>query len=92
MRVPSAFRDLEAGHAVELGAEDKENEIMLRQVFESVLLLSLQPRCVISIIVQVLHSDGSVISCAVNAVCLALMDAGFVHNIVTRILHSALQA
>jgi hypothetical protein len=57
-------------------AEDKEREQMLRQIFESMILLSMHPRTVVSIVVQVLGDDGSLLSCATNAVCLALMDAG----------------
>jgi exosome complex component RRP46 len=41
-----------------------------------VVLLFLHPRTMISIVVQVVNDDGSLLSCAVNAVSLALMDAG----------------
>ena len=34
------------------------------------------PRSIVSIVVQVLGDDGSLLSCAANAVCMALMDAG----------------
>jgi ribonuclease PH len=50
--------------------------MILRQIFESVLLLKEHPRTMICIVVQVLGADGCILSCAINAVCLALMDAG----------------
>ncbi len=39
-------------------------------------MLELYPRSEISIVVHVLESDGSQICCVLNAVCLALMEAG----------------
>lgn len=55
---------------------DIERGSYIRQCFEPLLLLSVAPRCKIQIQVQVLRDSGSVLSCALNAVALALLDAG----------------
>ena len=55
---------------------DREKEMIIRQAFEQFIDTSLYPRRIISIIVQVVVDDGSVLSAAINAVCLALVDAG----------------
>ena len=48
----------------------------LTQAFTPIILTSLHPRQRISVHVQVLHDDGALLSCALNATQLALMDAG----------------
>eukprot|EP01112_Ceratiomyxa_fruticulosa_P010947 TRINITY_DN2925_c0_g1_i2.p1 TRINITY_DN2925_c0_g1~~TRINITY_DN2925_c0_g1_i2.p1 ORF type:complete len:247 (+),score=32.45 TRINITY_DN2925_c0_g1_i2:271-1011(+) len=53
-----------------------ENSLFLKQTFESIVITSLFPRSQIDIYVQVLQSDGSVTSACVNAITLALLDAG----------------
>ena len=53
-----------------------EMESILRKTFEGVVLLELYPRSEINITLHVLETDGSVICTMVNAVTLALMDAG----------------
>jgi len=58
------------------GPADKEREEFLRSIATSVLLLALHPRCLISVTVQVMHDDGGVLACAINAMCLALADSG----------------
>jgi len=55
---------------------DIERGSYIRQCFEPMLQLSVAPRCKISIHVQVLRDGGSILSCALNAVSLALIDAG----------------
>jgi exosome complex component RRP46 len=42
--------------------------------------LSLHPRTLISIIIQVLHDDGALLSASINAASLALIDAGIPLN------------
>lgn len=49
---------------------------LVRQTFEAVLFTSVYPRSQIDITVEILHADGPVRACAVNAVTLALIDAG----------------
>eukprot|EP00271_Cylindrocystis_brebissonii_P013038 TRINITY_DN32593_c0_g1_i1.p1 TRINITY_DN32593_c0_g1~~TRINITY_DN32593_c0_g1_i1.p1 ORF type:complete len:262 (+),score=47.39 TRINITY_DN32593_c0_g1_i1:547-1332(+) len=50
--------------------------ILMRRSLESFLLLSLHPSTLITIIIQVVHDDGSLLSCAINAASAALADAG----------------
>lgn len=53
-----------------------ETEQVVKQSFESVVMLDLYPRSEISIVVHILESDGSVICSILNAVTLGMMDAG----------------
>eukprot|EP01119_Soliformovum_irregulare_P015984 TRINITY_DN4585_c0_g1_i1.p1 TRINITY_DN4585_c0_g1~~TRINITY_DN4585_c0_g1_i1.p1 ORF type:complete len:181 (-),score=51.30 TRINITY_DN4585_c0_g1_i1:125-667(-) len=55
---------------------DKEKEKYIKNCVEAAILSTLHPRTEISIVVQVLNEDGSIVSTAVNAACLALIDAG----------------
>ena len=50
--------------------------LLIQETFESCILLQRFPRSQIDICVQVLQSDGSALSIAINAVTLALIDAG----------------
>ena len=54
----------------------KEISSMIERVFESAILTHMFAKSQIDISVQVLQSDGSVASAAVNAVSLALVNAG----------------
>ncbi|KAH3756933.1 exosome complex component RRP46 [Pelomyxa schiedti] len=56
--------------------QDAEREHCLQTTLEPFILLHLHPRSLITVIVQVLNDAGSVMSTAVNAACLALMDCG----------------
>lgn len=53
-----------------------ELESILKQTFESVILLNLYQRSEISICVNVFEADGSLPCAIINATTLALMDAG----------------
>jgi len=48
----------------------------LKNSFKEQILLSLHPRTRIQILVQILHSDGSLLSSCFNAISMALLDAG----------------
>lgn len=50
--------------------------VLLRQSFESVILTHLYPGCQISLYVTVLHNDGGVLAASINAITLALQNAG----------------
>jgi|EP01049_Picozoa_sp_SAG25_P027519 exosome complex component RRP46 len=50
-------------------------ESILRQIVEGMVLVHLHPRTLIRVVVQELHADGSLLAVAVNAVCVALLDA-----------------
>ncbi|XP_022662145.1 exosome complex component RRP41-like [Varroa jacobsoni] len=53
-----------------------EMTLHLQQTFEAALLTSLYPRCQIDVFVEVLQADGSLLSVAINAATMALVDAG----------------
>uniref|UniRef100_A0A8C6M6T8 Exosome complex component RRP46 n=1 Tax=Nothobranchius furzeri TaxID=105023 RepID=A0A8C6M6T8_NOTFU len=58
------------------GVREQSQEQCVRETCEAALLLSLHPRSSLTLILQVLHDDGSLLSCCLNAACMALMDAG----------------
>ncbi|EFA75059.1 hypothetical protein PPL_11677 [Heterostelium album PN500] len=60
--------------------QTKEQESLIRNAIESVIMTMLHPRTLISIIIQVYSTDGSIVSCSINAACLALLDAGIELN------------
>jgi ribonuclease PH len=64
------------GFDVCAASKEKEYEQIIRQTFSPAILLENFPRAVISIVVQVVEDNGSVLSVAINAVSLALLDAG----------------
>ncbi|XP_015241116.1 PREDICTED: exosome complex component RRP46 [Cyprinodon variegatus] len=58
------------------GVRERSQEQCVRETCEASLLLSLHPRSSLTLILQVLHDAGSLLSCCLNAACMALMDAG----------------
>ncbi|XP_056334430.1 exosome complex component RRP46 [Danio aesculapii] len=55
---------------------ERAREQCVRETCEGALLLTLHPRSSLTVILQVVHDDGSLLSCCLNAACMALMDAG----------------
>ena len=55
---------------------DRLVEHSLRRVAEATIVTSLHPRTLIRIVVQVMCDDGDVVCCAINAMVMALVDAG----------------
>jgi exosome complex component RRP46 len=55
---------------------ETHKSFLIRQCVETIVLTHLHPRAKISVIVQVLREDGSLVAAALNCVCLALIDAG----------------
>ncbi|KAI9478135.1 MAG: ribosomal protein S5 domain 2-type protein [Benjaminiella poitrasii] len=55
---------------------EKLMENMLRTAFEPIILAGMMPRTLVQIVVQILKDDGSVMAAAINAITLALLDAG----------------
>lgn len=53
-----------------------EVESILRQTFEGAVILDLYAKSEINVTIHVLESDGSIICTMINAITLALMDAG----------------
>lgn len=58
------------------GAAEKEKESVLRQIVEAAVMTHLHPRTVIQVVVQELNNDGSMLAVVINAVYVALLDAG----------------
>ncbi|KFO69218.1 Exosome complex component RRP46, partial [Cuculus canorus] len=58
------------------GVLERSREQLLRQTCEAVLLGALHPRSAVTIVLQVLSDAGSLLSCCLNAACLAMLDAG----------------
>ncbi|KAK9760020.1 exosome non-catalytic core subunit rrp46 [Basidiobolus ranarum] len=55
---------------------EKKYEAVIRRTFEKAILTGLHPRTLIQMNAQVLWDDGCVLATAINAVTLALIDAG----------------
>ncbi|CAM9496886.1 unnamed protein product [Pylaiella littoralis] len=53
-----------------------EREVLLRRSLEEVVLRSRYPRAVVSVVIQVIVDDGAVLSAALNAATMALLNAG----------------
>jgi ribonuclease PH len=62
------------------GRRIQEFSLALRQTFEEAVQTQLSPRSQIDISVLVLEQDGGVLQTAINAVTLALVDAGIPMN------------
>jgi exosome complex component RRP46 len=58
------------------GYKEKEYEHILQSTAENFVRTTLHPRTGINIMIQVLQEDGSLLSTAINAMYLALVDAG----------------
>ncbi|CAA0838521.1 Ribosomal protein S5 domain 2-like superfamily protein [Striga hermonthica] len=58
------------------GKPEKELEMVLKRTLQNICLLNVHPNTTTSIIVQVVHDDGSLLPCAIHAACAALVDAG----------------
>lgn len=62
------------------GRRLQEFSLALRQTFEEAVQTQLSPRSQIDVSVLVLEQDGGVLQTAINAVTLALVDAGIPMN------------
>ncbi|KAG6389428.1 hypothetical protein SASPL_150896 [Salvia splendens] len=69
----------------QIGKIEKEFEMILKRTLQNICLLTVHPNTTTSIIVQVVHDDGSVsflgficklLPCAIHATCAALVDGG----------------
>ncbi|XP_043918676.1 exosome complex component RRP46 isoform X1 [Protopterus annectens] len=58
------------------GVAEKAKEQMIKNTCESVILTALHPRTSITVVLQVIHDAGSLLSCCLNASFVAMMDAG----------------
>ncbi|CAG7869976.1 unnamed protein product [Brassica rapa] len=68
----------------QIGKAEKEFEMILKKTIHSICVLTVNPNTTTSVIIQVIicflvqvvHDDGSLLPCAINAACAALVDAG----------------
>ncbi|KAK6140865.1 hypothetical protein DH2020_025397 [Rehmannia glutinosa] len=60
----------------QIGKPEKEFQMILKRTLQNICLLNVHPNTTTSIIVQVVHDDGSLLPCAIHAACAALIDAG----------------
>ncbi|KAI8614547.1 exosome component 5 [Chytriomyces sp. MP71] len=58
------------------GTTERLYEKTLREIVEGVVLRYLHPRTCVQVTLQVMSDDGCILSCAINAAILALLDAG----------------
>lgn len=54
----------------------RRKEQQLSHVLEAIIISELHPRSSITLVVQEINNDGAYLSTAINASCMALMDAG----------------
>ncbi|GAX79369.1 hypothetical protein CEUSTIGMA_g6811.t1 [Chlamydomonas eustigma] len=54
----------------------RDYEGILRRTLEGLIPLGMFPRTSIMVVIQVVQDDGALLSCALNAACAALIDAG----------------
>lgn len=60
----------------QIGKLERECEMVLKRTLQNICILTINPNTTTSIIVQVIHDDGALLPCAINASCAALVDAG----------------
>ncbi|KAL2525556.1 Ribosomal protein S5 domain 2-like superfamily protein [Abeliophyllum distichum] len=60
----------------QIGKAEKEYEMIVKRTLQNICLLNVHPNTTTSIIIQVVNDDGSLLPCAINAACSALVDAG----------------
>jgi exosome complex component RRP46 len=58
------------------GATEKSHEYAIRETIRGTIATAQHPRTVIQVVLQVVSDDGSLVACALNATCAALIDAG----------------
>ncbi|XP_071794917.1 exosome complex component RRP46-like [Asterias amurensis] len=58
------------------GIKEKFQEELIRNTCGAVIMTTLHPRTSVTIVTQVVHDAGSLLSCSINASCMALIDAG----------------
>ncbi|XP_023030202.2 exosome complex component Rrp46 [Leptinotarsa decemlineata] len=58
------------------GVQIKSFESIIRNICETALVASLYPRSAVLVAIQEMQNSGQLVSCAVNAACLACLDSG----------------
>lgn len=59
------------------GCAEKLKEQVIRNSCEPVVLIMQHPRSSLMIVIQLIQDCGSLLSCAINAACMAMVDGGF---------------
>ncbi|KAF9585385.1 Exosome component 5 [Lunasporangiospora selenospora] len=62
------------------GVKDKACERAIRETLEPIVISALHPRTLVQIVVQTMKDNGSILSTALNAAIMALLDAGIPLN------------
>ncbi|EAT41543.1 AAEL006819-PA [Aedes aegypti] len=70
---------------------DRLLESLIKNTYESAILTGLHPRTAISIQLQEMQDQGGLVACAINAVCLALMNSGIEMKFLVAAVHSVLR-
>ncbi|XP_043692938.1 exosome complex exonuclease RRP46 homolog isoform X1 [Telopea speciosissima] len=60
----------------QVGKAEKEYEMILKRTLQSICVLTINQNTTTTVILQVVNDDGSLLPCAINAACAALVDAG----------------
>lgn len=72
----SSFSGQERKHTGRTDKRVQEIQLSIENTFNEIVLLKLHPRSQIDVTITVLQQDGGVVAAAINAVTLALIDAG----------------
>jgi len=59
------------------GCAEKLMERVIRNSCDPIVLTSRHPRSSLTVVIQLVQDCGSLLSCAINAACMAMVDAGF---------------
>lgn len=62
------------------GCKERNDESIISATITNILLVTLHPRTSINVILQEVQDAGNLLSCCINAVCMALMEAGLPMN------------
>ncbi|XP_028395956.1 exosome complex component RRP46-like [Dendronephthya gigantea] len=59
------------------GCAEKAMERLIRNTCDSTIITTLHPRSAMTIVVQEVCNDGSLLSCCINGACMGMLNAGF---------------
>ncbi|CAB4012338.1 Exosome complex component RRP46 [Paramuricea clavata] len=59
------------------GCAEKAMERLIRNTCDSTILTTMHPRSAMTIVLQEVCNDGSLVSCCINGACMAMLNAGF---------------
>lgn len=92
MNVEKSYIDIYFKPRSGLGSvNDRLLESLIKSTYESAILTGLHPRTCISIQIQEMQDQGGLVACAINAVCLALMNSGIEMKYLVAAVHCILR-